>query len=114
MVIEKRIEQGFFSMCTGLLQVRNERLYRVRGFPTFEKYCQTRWGWARAHACRLINAAKVVQNLSPIGDIPKNEAQARELARLPVAQAPGSSTYHRLQERHGGGRPRRRGSAPDG
>ena len=41
----------------------------------------------RAHAYRLIDAAKTVKYLSPIGDtIPANEAQARELAQLDETQ----------------------------
>lgn len=42
----------------------------------------------RAHAYRLIEAAEVRQNLSPMGDIlPANERQARPLTELePEAQ----------------------------
>lgn len=36
----------------------------------------------RAHAYRQIDAAQVAGVLSPNGDIPTNEAQARELAPL--------------------------------
>jgi hypothetical protein len=35
-----------------------------------------------AHAYRLSDAARVVQNLSPMGDIPVSERQARELVPL--------------------------------
>ena len=49
---------------------------------TFEEYCKERWGMNRAHAYRLIDAAEVVNNLSPIGDIPANESQARPLTAL--------------------------------
>ena len=49
---------------------------------TFEEYCKERWGMNRAHAYRLIDAAEVVNNLSPIGDIPVNESQARPLTQL--------------------------------
>jgi hypothetical protein len=36
----------------------------------------------RSHAYRLIEAAGVIDNLSPIVDLPKNEAQVRPLAKL--------------------------------
>jgi hypothetical protein len=65
-----------------LLEIRERRLYREQ-FSRFEDYCQDRWNWSRAHAYRLIDAAQVVHNVSPIGDTPKNEAQARELVKLP-------------------------------
>ncbi len=63
---------------------RDRRLYREAGHATFEDYCQKRWGFERAHAYRLMEAASVSAALSPIGDTPPpaNEAQARELAPL--------------------------------
>lgn len=83
--LEECIERGlqtFVEVGRALLEIRDRRLYRERGFQTFEDYCLHRWGWKRAHAYRHIEAARVVENLSPIGDIPRNEAQARELAKL--------------------------------
>jgi len=53
---------------------------------TFEKYCRTKWGFSRQHASRLIQSSEVVSALSPIGDKPKTESQARELARVPEAK----------------------------
>ena len=52
----------------------------------FEDYCRERWGWSRAHAYRQIDAAKVSKNLSPIGDIPITESQARPLTQLEPEQ----------------------------
>jgi len=62
-----------------------EALYRA-DYGTFEDYCRDRWKMSRPHAYRMIDAAKVVENLSPIGDTPPNEAQTRELARLAPEQ----------------------------
>ncbi len=45
-----------------------------------EEYCRVRWDINRAHAYRLIDAAQVIDNLSPMGDKPTTERQARELA----------------------------------
>ena len=42
----------------------------------------------RRHAYRLIESSAVVGNLSPIGDIPATESQARPLAKLPPAEQP--------------------------
>jgi hypothetical protein len=88
-VLEATIERGlqtFIEVGKALLEIRDDRLYRQQGFTTFEAYCQERWNWSHRHANRQIEAARVVQNLGPIGPKPKNEAQARELARLPVEQ----------------------------
>jgi hypothetical protein len=65
-----------------LLEIRDRRLYRHQGHVTFEAYCQERWQMGRQYAYRLIDAAKVAQALSPIGDNPATESQARELAPL--------------------------------
>ena len=83
--LEETIERGlqtFVEVGRALLEIRGRRLYRERGFHRFEEYVKHRWGWSRSYAYRQIDAAKVADNLSPIGDIPANEAQARELADL--------------------------------
>jgi hypothetical protein len=76
--------QTFTEVGQALARIKAQKLYRA-SHDSFEAYCKDRWGFARAHAYRLIDAAKVAENVSPIGDIPK-ESQARELARLPTAQ----------------------------
>lgn len=45
----------------------------------------------RAHAYRLIESSAVVGNLSPIGDIPATESQARPLAALPPEERADAS-----------------------
>jgi len=86
---EAIIAQGlktFYAVGTALLTIRDQRLYR-EDHSTFEDYCTARWGMQRAHAYRLIEAAGVIDDVSPIGDIlPINEAQARPLAALPSEQ----------------------------
>jgi len=67
-----------------LAEVLSSELYLPQ-FSSFDNYCSTRWGFKRAHAYRLIDAAKVARELSPIGDI-KKESHARMLVRLPGEQ----------------------------
>jgi hypothetical protein len=85
----------FTEVGNALAEIRDSRLYREQ-FDTFEAYCRDRWGMERAHAYRLVDAAKVVNLLSPIGDnkehfenvathkiaMGMSESQARELAPL--------------------------------
>lgn len=83
---EAVIERGlntFIEVGEALAAIRDKRLYREQ-YATFEDYCANRWGWKRAHAYRMIEAAEVVQELSPIGDtpLPTTESQARELVPL--------------------------------
>jgi hypothetical protein len=85
---EAVIERGlapFVEVGQALLRIREERLYRGT-HKSFDDYCRERWQWSKGHANRQIEAAQVVQNLTPIGVTPKNEAQARELAPLPPEQ----------------------------
>lgn len=61
--------------------IRDKQLYREK-FATFEDYVSEKWKMDRAHAYRLIQAAEVARNLSPTGDVPSSERQARPLTRL--------------------------------
>lgn len=88
--LEATIERGmqtFVEVGLALMEIRDGRLYRAE-FGTFEEYCQERWGWGRAHAYRLIDAAQVVENVSNWRQnvAPATESQARPLAALPPAQ----------------------------
>jgi phage N-6-adenine-methyltransferase len=74
--------QTFVQVGNALMEIRGRKLYR-QTHNTFEDYCRERWGIQRAHAYRLIDAAQVIGNLSPIGDIlPATESQARPLTSL--------------------------------
>jgi len=74
----------FYQMGKALRRIRDEQLYRELLFDSFEKYVKERWDMAKSHAYRLIEASKVIDNLSPIGDgiLPQNESQTRALAGL--------------------------------
>jgi hypothetical protein len=81
---EAIIERGlrsFYEVGAALTRIRDERLYRAT-YGTFEEYCLKRWNWGKAYAYRQIAAAEVVANLSPIGDVPQTESQARPLVGL--------------------------------
>jgi hypothetical protein len=85
--LEHVIEHGlgtFVEVGRALLEIQQRRLYRAAGYGTFADYVEKRWDLSSTHAYRQIEASKVVDILSPIGDmpLPANEAQARELAPL--------------------------------
>ena len=83
--LELKVELGFREAIIALKNLRDKKLYRST-YRTFEEYVVNRFGMQRAHAYRLVNAAVVVENLSPIGDIlPTTESQCREVAKLPTA-----------------------------
>lgn len=85
---EEVISKGFGTFVDvgrALLRIRDERLYRTT-HRTFEDYCQATWSITSRSVRRMIDAAAVVEVLEdqsgPIGPVPANEAQARELAPL--------------------------------
>lgn len=86
---EAAIERGlktYIEVGTALLEIRDKRLYRET-HDRFEDYLKQRWNLGRSHAYRQIDAAQVAQKVratSPFGDVPRTEAQARELARIKV------------------------------
>jgi len=81
-VIERGLN-AFMDVGEALLAIRDRRLYR-NTHPTFEDYCQHRWGMERRHAYRLIEAAQTVENVSHGTHLPppQNERQARPLTAL--------------------------------
>jgi hypothetical protein len=76
-------QEHFCETGRALKEIRDNRLYKLALFETFEAYTRARWDISRAHAYRLINYCEVIHNLSPIGDVlPTNESQVRHLAPL--------------------------------
>lgn len=80
--------RSFYEIGKALREIRNERLYGELLFKSFEEYLKKRWDMGRCHAYRLIEASRVIDNLSPLGDaLPENEAQSRPLGKLkPMVQ----------------------------
>lgn len=80
-VIERSL-QSFIEVGSALLEIRDSKLYRSQ-YDTFEAYCRDRWQMSRSYAHRLTEAATVVNNLLPIGNIqPTRESQVRPLTKL--------------------------------
>lgn len=80
--LEATIERSANEVGQALLEIRDRRLYRAE-FTTFENYCRERWQMERRHAYRLIDAAKVIENVSHgTQNPPVSERQARPLTEL--------------------------------
>lgn len=73
-------QHSFVDRGTALAAIRDEVLYKP-AFPSFEEYCASKWGFKRAHAYRLIEAAEIAKEASPFGDITK-ETHARALGKV--------------------------------
>ena len=100
---EAAIERGlttFVEVGEALLAIRDERLYR-QTHATFEDYCRERWGMSDRRARQLMSAAEVTGTVVPAGlPAPSNEAQARELARVPEPDR--ADVWQRAVEQTGG------------
>lgn len=96
---EKRIDSAieaarehYATIGRELMRIRDGKLYLGK-HKTFEAYCEQRWYYSRGHAYRLIEAVKVLDDLSPQGDteaaeVPETERQARAVG----AAAPDAET----------------------
>jgi len=85
-IIRKNLT-AFYEVGRALAFIRDDKLYQVKGYETFEAYCKGEWDFNRAHAYRLMDSAKVIEIVSPMGDIaPTSERQTRPLARLKPEQ----------------------------
>ena len=86
MQLEEMIESErryFYKIGKALKEIRDERLYRQLLFESFEAYLKDRWDMSKSHAYRLIEASRIIDNLSPLGEVlPENEAQLRPLGHL--------------------------------
>ena len=103
---EAVIEKGwntFIGVGRALEKIRDDKLYRA-SHKTFDSYCRMRWQYGRSQAYRLIGAAQVLKNLSPIGDnpAPTNEAQVRPLIGLEPEKA--KAVWKKAVEKAGRGK----------
>lgn len=97
-VIDKNLEQletiikdglnFFYTIGIALAIIRDKKLYKQRGFNTFESYCHEVWGISRPYAYETLRAGQVLKNLSGIPDIPRlpsSVSQALPLTKLKTA-----------------------------
>ena len=81
-VIE-RGKQAFIEVGNALDEINTKRLYR-ECYVSFKEYCASKWGFSRQQGYRLIDAAKIAAEVSPIGDtlLPASESAFRPLSAL--------------------------------
>lgn len=71
---------AWLDAAAALEEILTKKLYRAT-HDTFEGYCLERWGMSRSYANRLVQGAKVVEKLPPIGGNPA-ESVIRPLVSL--------------------------------
>lgn len=81
--IIRKGKDAFIDVGNALARVRDGRGYTMRGYKTFELYCDKVWGFSDRHARRLIEAAETSEAIQDItGERPANEAVSREFSRI--------------------------------
>lgn len=84
--LETRIRAGlrtFIDVGNALAEIKAADGHRLKGFTSFEAYCEAEFGFGLRHGERLIQAAQVAQKVEQItGVAPRNEAAAREISRV--------------------------------
>lgn len=81
--------QSFLAVGLALIEIRESYGYRLRGFGTFEDYCQEVFGFTARHGRRMIQAATTAREVAgATGATLKRENMARALA--PVAGDPNA------------------------
>ena len=63
-----------------MAEILRDSLYRIE-FASLDDYCQAKWHFSDAHAYRLVDAAHLAVEMSPIGELSK-ESHARALLRV--------------------------------
>ena len=90
--------RSFYELGCVLRVIHQERLYRKQ-YRSFAEYCKQELGFGRSHGYRLMDAAEVVEEVSPTGDTSsiKNVHQALALkkGKLPEQQRDTTpANYH--------------------
>lgn len=84
--LEGVIERGlstFYEVGRALMRIRDEQLYeKVRGFATFESYCNERWGFKKTYAFYVIESARALDNVHNCEPNHVTESQLRPLIKL--------------------------------
>jgi hypothetical protein len=84
--------RGLYRLGGALKTIRDERLYRCGGYPTFQDFCAKELGLAREYIFRTIQAYDLLGELLAAGisqlELPSTERVCRELATLPAAIRP--------------------------
>lgn len=105
---EKAIEQGISSMlhmASSYEAIKTGKKYRAAGHRTWEAYCRDRWALSVAYVDRIIDAARIVREIPPIGGIsPQTESQVRPLKALTDAES-RAEAWNEAVESAGGGQP---------
>lgn len=80
-------KKAFVAVGLALAEIKQNKMYQLCGFDTFEGYCKTKWNFTRQYANYLVNGAEAVESLpEEMTTIVTTESQARELSKVEPEQ----------------------------
>lgn len=91
-VLESRVHQcarKVLEMTDVLQEIMASRLHSIRGYESFDRYCDVVWGIKKHQLNRYLEASETLKRLSTIGDVHdltclSSEGQLRELIVVPA------------------------------
>ena len=79
------ISKSFVDVGNGLAEIKKNKLYKSKGYETFEQAVKDIWNYSKAYANQVILAANTYNNLAAIAAIlPTAESQIRPLTTFKV------------------------------
>ena len=91
-----KIKQNLLTARQLLLSMYERKGWKVLGYGSWREYGAVEFGYSEAYVYRLMTAAKVENNISPIGEKAIPESQLRPLTALPPEQQ--REAWERAQE----------------
>lgn len=78
---------------SALATIRDDRLYRET-YPTFEAYCQSRWGMGKQYAYRLIDQSTVVSAIASAALGSSGPSESSNVGMSPMGHKPEPDDRH--------------------
>jgi hypothetical protein len=95
------IRSGLETLGAAILDLYEREGWRALGYVSWRSCVEAEFGWGKSYAYDRLRAARIVAELSAIAETtPRNEAQARELARIDDPQE-RVEVWRAAVDRHG-------------
>lgn len=100
--LETQIERSKAEIWAAAHAIREEKLWQLDGYESFEAYCKQRWGWKSTTAHENALAGEVMQSLNgiPVAELPRSTSAMNELNKVDPEQR--TEVLQQAREANGG------------
>ena len=102
--LETVVREGtgaFMKVGVALMKIRDGKGYKLRGYKTFEQYCDKEFGITDRHGRRLIAATEASRQIeAATGQAPASESVARELVNVAKDPIILQKVKDKLEKKH--------------